>query len=230
MLKFIDVSTSKFGHRAEGQPPRLLIVHSTDMPTDTSLEMLTRNPREVSVHYMICPKGSVYRMVGEDKRAWHAGKSFWRGASDINSASIGIELVWPADREAGLDEIPGPFPQPQMDALLELAQGIVRRWDIKPEDVLAHSDIAPGRKRDPGERFDWKQMAAAGLALLPSRPLPLPPTGDMAPLLARYGYDTRDEHAALIAFQKHFRQRECSGIADSETRSLLQWLLEKTGR
>ncbi len=230
MLKFIDVSTHKFGHRADGQPPRLLIIHSTDMPTDTSLEMLTRNPREVSVHYMICPKGMVYRMVGEDKRAWHAGKSYWRGASDINSASIGIELVWPADREASEDEIPGPFPQPQMDALLELAQGICTRWNIKPEDVLAHSDIAPGRKRDPGPRFDWKQLAAAGLAWLPARPYPMPPTGDITLLLARYGYDVKDEEAALRAFQMHFRPAMVNGIADSETRSLIQALLLKTGR
>jgi N-acetylmuramoyl-L-alanine amidase len=182
------------------------------------------------VHYMICPEGQVYRMVGEDKRAWHAGKSYWRGNTDINSASIGIELVWPADREAQEDEVPGPFPQPQMDTLLELASGIVKRWEIKPEDVLAHSDIAPARKRDPGQRFDWAQLAKAGLALLPARPLPMPPTGDILSLLARYGYDTKDEQAAVIAFQKHFRPRDCAGFADSETRSLLQWLLNKTGR
>lgn len=226
----IPVATDKYGERAGGVTPSLLIVHSTDLPTDSSLETLTRSAREVSCHYLIAPDGTLYSMVPEDKRAWHAGRSFWRGERDINSHSIGVELVWPEDREAEEDEIPGPFPPAQMDALLTLARGICDRWPIPPENVLAHSDIAPARKRDPGERFDWGQMARAGLALLPPRPLPLPPTGDPAPLLARYGYDIHDPHAALIAFQRHFRPRDCCGIADSETRSLLLALLHHTGR
>jgi N-acetylmuramoyl-L-alanine amidase len=226
----ILMPTEKYGERAEGVKPSLLIIHSTDMPTASSLEVLTRSSREVSCHYLIAPDGTVYSMVPEDKRAWHAGKSYWRGQTDINSLSIGIELVWPDDREAREDETPGPFWDKQMDALVALAKEIIARWSIKPEDVLAHSDIAPGRKRDPGERFDWKRLEAEGLVLLPKRPFPMPSTGDVTPLLKRYGYDTRDEKAAIIAFQRHFRQRDCSGIPDSETRSMLEWLLKKTGR
>ena len=230
MKNIIDMRTKKFGERAEGCQPELVIIHSTDMPTAPSLDALVRSPREVSCHYLIAPDGKIYHMVSEDKRAWHAGKSFWRGKTDVNSLSIGIELVWPDDREAHEDEIPGPFWAPQMDALVELLGDIKSRRDIRPENVLAHSDIAPARKRDPGPRFDWGRLAAEGLALLPTRPLPLPPTGDIAPLLKRFGYDITNESAALVAFQRHYRQRDCSGISDSETRSLLQWLLKATGR
>lgn len=229
-MKIIDIPTDKYGERSESVRLKHLIIHSTDLPTAASLEVLTRSPREVSCHYLISPEGTIYRMVPEEKRAWHAGKSYWRGETDINSASIGIELVWPADREAAEDEIPGPFPDAQMEALVELAEDIIRRHGIKPEDVLAHSDIAPGRKRDPGERFEWKRLAEAGLVIWPQRPYPIPPTGDMEPLLKRYGYDVRDVHAAVVAFQKHFRPRDCTGIADSETRSMLEWLLQKTKR
>lgn len=229
MPKFIDIPTDKHGERSV-ERPTLLIIHSTDLPTVTSLEVLTRSAREVSCHYLISPEGNIYRMVPEDRRAWHAGKSSWRGHKDVNSMSIGIELVWPGDREASEDEIPGPFPEAQLNALYELAEDITSRWGILPEDVLAHSDVAPGRKRDPGQRFPWKALADTGVALWPWRPLPMPPTGDLSPLLERYGYDVHDPHAALIAFQRHFRPRDCSGIADSETRSLLEWLLKKTRR
>lgn len=230
MKNLIDMPTQKFGDRIDDAKPQLVIIHSTDMPTMPSLDALVRSPREVSCHYLISPEGKTYRMVAEDKRAWHAGKSSWRGKTDINSLSIGIELVWPEDREAKLDEVPGPFWEPQMDALIQLLYDIKTRWDILPENFLAHSDVAPARKRDPGERFDWARLAAEGLALMPTRPLPMPPTGEMAPLLKRYGYDVSDETAALIAFQRHFRPRECKGIADSETRSTLQWLLKATNR
>ncbi len=229
MVSFIDIPTSKHGERSV-ERPTLLIIHSTDLPTTTSLEVLTQSSREVSCHYLISPEGNTYRMVPEDRRAWHAGKSSWRGQKDVNSMSIGIELVWPPDREAELDEIPGPFPEAQLDALYALSEDITSRWGILPEDVLAHSDVAPGRKRDPGERFPWNKLADTGVALWPWRPLPMPPTGDLSPLLKRYGYDVTDPSAALVAFQRHFRPRDCRGIADSETRSLLEWLLKKTHR
>ncbi len=229
-MKRITLSTDKFGERRDGMAPSLLIIHSTDLPTAASIEVLTTAPREVSCHYLICPKGTIYGMVPEDKRGWHAGKSSWRGEKDVNSLSIGIELVWPEDREAKEGEIPGPFWEPQMESLVALSGEIVKRWGIKPADILAHSDIAPARKRDPGERFDWKRLADAGIALLPTRPMPMPRSGDIMPLLARFGYDISEPHAALVAFQKHYRQRDCSGIADSETRSMIEWLLQKTGR
>lgn len=230
MLKFTDIPTDKHNERAVEQPS-LLIIHSIGMPLATSLELLTRSAREVSCHYLIAPDGMIYRMVPEERRAWHAGKSSWRGQRDINSLSIGIELAWSLDKEANEEtDIPGPFPEAQMEALFELAEEITARWGILPEDVLGHSDIAPGRKRDPGERFPWQKLADTGVALWPWRPLPMPPTGDLAPLLKRYGYDVTDPEAALIAFQRHFRPRDCGGLADSQTRSLLEWLLKKTGR
>jgi len=231
MPKIINIPTDKFGERADGVAPSLLIIHSIGMPVDSALDLLTANPREVSCHYLISSKGQIFSMVPEDKRAWHAGKSSWRGHKDINSTSIGIELQWSDEHEANEElDIPGPFPDVQMDALVELCKAICARWNITPENILGHSDIAPGRKRDPGERFDWKRLAAEGLALLPTRPLPMPPGGDLEDLLARLGYDVRDPQAAIIAFQRHYRQRDCTGLTDSETRSLLQWLVNKTGR
>lgn len=226
----IFIPTDKYGERADGVKPSLLIIHSIGMPTATALELLTRSVREISCHYLISPDGKVYSMVPEDKRAWHAGKSKWQGQTDINSLSIGIELGWSLEHEASEEDVPGPFPQEQMEALLNLVKGIVERWHIRPENILAHSDIAPTRKRDPGERFDWKQLEKAGLVLLPSRPLPLPPMGDIISLLQRIGYDVSDERAALIAFQRHYRQRDCSGIPDAETRSMLEWMMKKTRR
>ena len=230
MLKIIEVETTKYGERRICANPSLLIIHSIGMPLTTSLEMLTSSSREISVHYLIAPDGTVYAMVPENMRAWHAGKSYWRGQTDVNSLSIGIELAWSLDKEAHEEDLPGPFPDEQMDALVELCKGIQARWGIKPENVLAHSDVAPSRKRDPGERFDWGRMEAEGLALLPHRPYPLPSTGDVTPLLARLGYDVIDPKAALIAFQRHYRQRDCCGIADSETRSMIEWLLKRLER
>lgn len=222
--------TEKYGERADNVRPSILIIHSTDLPTAASLEALVHSKREVSCHYLITPEGEIYAMVPEEKRAWHAGKSFWRGKTDINSLSIGIELVWPADREAAEDEIPGPFTEKQMEALIPLAKEITKRWGIQPENILAHSDVAPGRKRDPGERFDWALFNKEGIGLWPTRPYPSPPSGEITPLLARYGYEVSDPKEATIAFQRHFRTRDCAGVADSETRGILQWLLEKTGR
>lgn len=231
MLQIIDIPTDKYGERARPRP-HLLVIHSMGLPVTTGLELLTKSSREVSCHYAIAPDGKVYRMVPEDKRAWHAGKSYWRGITDINSASIGIELICPGEggRERDEEEVPGPFPDVQLNALFELAEDITSRWGILPEDVLAHSDIAPGRKRDPGELFPWHALAKTGVALWPWRPYPMPSSGELAPLLRRYGYDVSDPQAAVIAFQRHFRPRECSGIANSETRSLIEWLLQKTRR
>jgi N-acetylmuramoyl-L-alanine amidase len=234
-MQVVSCPTQKHGARANNQPPTLLLIHSTDMPLDLSLEMLTTNPREVSAHYLIGLDGLVHALVPEDRRAWHAGKSFWRGEADVNSASIGIELVWPGDRVASDTETPGPFTPSQMAAVVELSQGIVARWRIKPDNILAHSDVAPARKRDPGERFDWDFMARHGLGLYP--PKDLPPTKkasrkpeELVSLLERYGYDVSDPKAAVRAFQRHFRPVKCNGMSDGDTKARLVWLLEKLGR
>lgn len=220
----IHLPTQKFGERASGAYPKYLIIHSIGLPLDTALTLLTTAPLEVSVHYLITPDGTIFSMVPEEKRAWHAGKSMWQGESDINSFSIGIELAWSLEREADPEDLPGPFPEAQMSALISLAKSIQARWNVLPENILAHSDVSPARKRDPGEQFDWKRMADEGLGVFPVRPYPFPPDGDISAKLQRIGYDVTDLPAALVAFQRHYRPRACDGVADSETRSILQWL------
>jgi N-acetylmuramoyl-L-alanine amidase len=163
-------------------------------------------------------------MVAEEKRAWHAGRSFWRGITDVNSASVGIELHNPG-HEWGYR----PFSRRQMQACLDLVSDIVRRHGIAPHHVVGHSDIAPTRKEDPGERFDWPLLARHGLALArPDRLLPDPGWDDsaFAEGLARFGYDVSDPSATTRAFQRRFRQERVDGAIDAETRAILATLLE----
>lgn len=146
---------------------------------------------EVSAHWLIHEDGLTEALVPEDRRAWHAGAGAWQGRDDVNSRSIGIELVNPGDR---------PFPEPQMAALEVLLRGIMARWGIGPEGVIAHSDLAPERKIDPGPRFDWRRLARQGLAVWPFAP------GEDRPLaesLSRIGYP--DSPARLAAFRLRFR-------------------------
>lgn len=140
-----------------GQRPELIVLHYTGMADAASArERLCDPAAEVSAHWLVDEDGSVEALVPEDRRAWHAGAGSWRGRGDVNSHSIGIELVNPGDR---------PFPAPQMDALVALLRGIMSRWQIGPEGVIGHSDMAPDRKIDPGPRFDWQRLARDGLAL-----------------------------------------------------------------
>ena len=141
----------------------MLVIHYTGMVPDTrALDWMCNPTSSVSAHYFIDEAGAVWRLVSEERRAWHAGVSAWRGAADINSRSIGIELSNPG-HEFGYHD----FPQPQIDALIDLAKGIVARHPIPPRNVVGHSDIAPARKIDPGERFPWRQLADAGIGLWP---------------------------------------------------------------
>jgi N-acetylmuramoyl-L-alanine amidase len=145
--------------RLRGLTPSLLILHYTGLPTvEKSLEILSRPDCKVSCHYVIGTEGRVYQMVAEDKRAWHAGLSSWHGETDINSASIGIEI-----QNAGINGGSPDFPAVQMGAVAALSKDIITRHRIKPERVLAHSDIAPSRKTDPGEKFDWRGLANSGV-------------------------------------------------------------------
>jgi len=144
------------GPRRDGLMPRLIVIHYTAMASaDAALERLCDPSAEVSAHYLICAKGQIIQMVKEDQRAWHAGQGEWAGCGDINSRSIGIEL----DNRGT-----HPFAEPQMRALEALMRGIMDRWDIPPTGVIGHSDMAPGRKTDPGPRFDWVRLARQGLA------------------------------------------------------------------
>src|SRR5690606_4628501 len=181
---------------------------------------------KVSAHYLIDEKGQVVALVPEEKRAWHAGKSYWRGITDVNSASIGIELVNPG-HEWGYR----PFPDAQMEALLPLLADIVDRHDISPTNVVGHSDIAPARKTDPGELFDWERLARLRLAL----PVPKPKMrlvydnpGAFYLALERFGYDITDGRAAVRAFQRRWRPKIIDGEIDGQIGGLLfELLLER---
>lgn len=145
-----------FGPRKGGLTPTLVVLHYTAMQNaQVAMDRLCDPLAEVSAHYLICRTGTVTQLVDEEHRAWHAGMGEWRGQTDINSRSIGVEL------DNGGDH---PFPEPQMVALETLLRAIIDRWQIAPDNVIGHSDMAPGRKRDPGPRFDWTRLARTGLA------------------------------------------------------------------
>jgi N-acetylmuramoyl-L-alanine amidase len=222
MSDIIDAPSPNFNERS--LPVSMLVVHYTGMRDGAAaIGRLRASDSGVSAHYVVAEDGQVLRLVSEDKRAWHAGKSWWRGIQDINSASVGIEIVNPG-HEFGYR----PFPEPQIDALVPLVADIVRRHRIKPPYVVGHSDIAPVRKQDPGELFPWARLAKVGLALArPTRNLMDPHWTDGGFLLAleRYGYDVRNRSAAVVAFQRRFRPELLDGIIDGECRAILLGLL-----
>jgi N-acetylmuramoyl-L-alanine amidase len=178
----------------------------------------------VSAHYLIEEDGAVWRLVPEDRRAWHVGVSFWAGRRDLNGTSIGIELVNP-----GHDNGYRAFPDRQMAALEALAREILTRHPIPARHVLGHSDVAPRRKTDPGELFDWPRLARAGIGLWPAAAGDagvVPDIAETQRLLAAIGYETPqtgaldDETRAVVAaFQRHFRPSRCDGEADADTRA-----------
>jgi N-acetylmuramoyl-L-alanine amidase len=159
----IEAPSPNFGARRGGRRPDLVVLHYTGMASaEAALERLCNPAAEVSAHWMVAEDGRIWRLVAEEERAWHAGEGAWRGEGDVNSRSIGIELVNPGPL-AGLP----PYPERQMAALEALLAGVMARWGIAPADVIAHSDMAPGRKADPGPKFDWRRLARAGLAFWP---------------------------------------------------------------
>ncbi|WP_294172826.1 N-acetylmuramoyl-L-alanine amidase [uncultured Sphingomonas sp.] len=202
----------------------MLVLHYTGMPdSEGALGRLTSHEAKVSCHYCVDEDGTVYRLVEEERRAWHAGKSYWRGVRDVNSASIGIEIVNPG-HEFGYRD----FPDEQIAALIPLVADIKDRHGIGRGNVVAHSDIAPARKEDPGELFPWEALAKRRLALpSPTRGLIDPYWSDAAFLLAleRFGYDVIDQVKAVIAFQRRFRPNRIDGIIDGECRAKLLALL-----
>lgn len=228
------------GERRNGRTPDMIIMHYTGMPTaEGALHWLTVPESEVSCHYMVFEDGRVVQMVPESRRAWHAGKSFWKGETDINSRSIGIEIANPG-HPGGLPE----FPEAQIEAVIGLCRDIVDRHFIPAERVLAHSDIAPIRKVDPGERFPWDVLAFAGIGHY-VEPAPIgggrffqrgdggPPVQALQAMLALYGYNTPvtgefcDRTAGdVAAFQRHFRRARVDGIADFSTIDTLHRLLQ----
>lgn len=173
----------------------MVVIHYTGMQSHrAALERLCDPAAEVSAHWLISEAGETLALVPEDLRAWHAGAGAWGGVSDVNSRSIGIELTNPGDR---------PFPEPQMAAFERLLAGILWRWSIPPERVIAHSDMAPGRKTDPGPRFDWRRLARVGLSVWPE-PAEAGAGGFHAAARA-FGYPDVAPDLVLAAFRLRFR-------------------------
>ena len=215
----IERPSPNHGPRAAG-PVDILLLHYTGMvDAGQALARMCDAQAAVSAHYMIDEDGAVYRLVDEDRRAWHAGDSFWAGATDINSRAVGLELVNPG-HEFGYRR----FPDAQMDALIALAGDILARHPIPSWRVLGHSDVAPARKQDPGELFDWPRLAAAGIGLWPAGPVADAATDVDAEAVARdlaaIGYRMADGAAAVAAFQRHFRPARFDGRIDAETAGL----------
>lgn len=205
-------------------PISMIVLHYTGMPdAGAALDRLTSPQSGVSAHYLIDEAGTVTRLVDDDRRAWHAGKSSWRGVTDVNSASIGIELANPG-HEFGYR----PFPDEQVAALIPLLASIKDRHGITRGNVVGHSDVAPARKEDPGELFPWEALARRRLALpSPTRGLIDPEWSDAGFILAleRFGYDVGQPQLAVVAFQRRFRPGRIDGVIDGECRAKLLALL-----
>lgn len=213
-----ELPSPNWNARPPGAAVDMLVLHYTGMVSAEAALARLRDPAaQVSAHYMIDEDGTVTALVPEAGRAWHAGVSFWQGRANLNDVSIGIELVNPG-HEWGYR----PFPAAQMTALESLARGILGRWPIPPERVVAHSDIAPMRKQDPGELFDWRGLARAGIGFWPDESPAIPPDPERArAALARIGYALEPQRVpfamALAAFQRRFRPACCNGCLDAET-------------
>ena len=251
MLKFTAESSvaaevipsPNHNERRDGRKPDMLVLHYTGMlSAQMALEKLCSTKSEVSAHYFVFEDGHIVQSVPEARRAWHAGVSSWHGETDINSCSIGIEIANP-----GHDNDYRDFPKRQIAALTTLCRGILTRYRIPPDRVLGHSDVAPSRKRDPGEKFPWRTLAESGVGTWLA-PVPIRDGGprlglgdennDVAKLqkaLIDYGYGVEPTgifdplmQDVVLAFQRHFRPALIDGIADESTVETLQALLKAT--
>jgi N-acetylmuramoyl-L-alanine amidase len=226
--------------RKDGVTPDMILLHYTGMrDNEAAIRHLCTQATEVSAHYVVLPDGFIVQLVAESRRAWHAGVSSWAGDTDINSCSIGIEIANP-----GHDHGYPDFPRRQIAAVTALCRSILTRHYIPADRVLAHSDVAPNRKQDPGEKFPWKTLADSGVGLW-VKPAPVTQSGpifvlgetdpaiqETQQLLARYGYGvspsgyldgtTRD---CIAAFQRHFRPSKIDGVIDGSTVATLKALI-----
>jgi N-acetylmuramoyl-L-alanine amidase len=228
-----------FDERTGLARPDMIILHYTGMQfSHEAIHRLCDPKARVSCHYVVLETGSIIQLVPENKRAWHAGVSVWGGDTDINSRSIGIEVCNPG-HDFGYPE----FPSRQIAATITLCRSILTRNIIRPEHVLAHSDVAPSRKQDPGEKFPWKLFAQSGVGLW-AEPGPVPDAEPLRPndsgtkvtdlqrLLVEYGYGIEvsglydvPTMEIITAFQRHFRQAQVDGITDATTLQTLRKLL-----
>ena len=204
----VEAPSPNFGPRRDGARPDIVVIHHTGMESaEAALARLCDASAEVSCHWLIAEDGRVWRLVDEALRAWHAGAGAWGDAGDVNSRSIGIELANPGPL-AGFP----PFPEPQMAALERLLAGILARWAISPARVIAHSDMAPGRKTDPGPKFDWRRLARSGLAVWPEPVAGAAPCWDAFQAAAgRFGYPAGPD--LLAAFRLRFRPHASGSLA-----------------
>ena len=227
------------GPRAAGKPVDILLLHYTGMISEVGALTWLASPRsQVSAHYFVAEDGRIVQMVDEAERAWHAGQSFWAGESDVNSRSIGIEIANPG-HEFGYRS----FPRVQIAAVIALCRDVLSRHAIPPRRVLAHSDVAPLRKEDPGELFPWGELAAAGIGhwvmpalVVAGSEFRLGDRGaavvDLKQRFRVYGYSLGaesvfDEATAAVvrAFQRHFRPAQVDGIVDVSTIATLDRLI-----
>jgi N-acetylmuramoyl-L-alanine amidase len=230
------------GQRLNGRAPDMILLHYTGMlDAEEALQRLCSPDSKVSSHYVVFEDGRITQCVPESERAWHAGVSYWDGETDINSCSIGIEIANPG-HEFGYPD----FPSRQIAAVITLCRGIIARRGIRADRVLAHSDVAPSRKQDPGEKFPWRRLSDSGVGLW-VLPAPIVDDGprlsvgerseavrELKENLTAYGYgigiggdydvDTAD---VVRAFQRHFRPAKVDGEADTSTCSTLAALLDK---
>jgi N-acetylmuramoyl-L-alanine amidase len=233
------IPSANFGERNKGRLPDMILLHYTGMPdVQGAITQLCTAGTDVSSHYIVLEDGRIIQCVPESKRAWHAGVSSWAGEDDINSCSIGIEIV-----NCGHDWGYPDFPLRQIAAVIALCRGIMLRRNVPLHRVLAHSDVAPSRKKDPGEKFPWHSLANSGVGhwvqpapIVRSEALKSGATGEevrgLQQALARYGYglsitgkyDTATTEV-VTAFQRHFRPAKVDGIADYSTLATLQALL-----
>lgn len=220
-LTFIDAPSPSFNDRLA--PLDALVLHYTGMASGEAALARLRDPAaQVSAHYVVEEDGRVFRLVAEDKRAWHAGPSVWQGTNDLNSRSIGIEIV-----NGGHDFGLPPYPDRQIEAVIGLCRDIVERWRIPASRIVGHSDIAADRKEDPGELFPWRTLARAGVGLWPYEPVRAAPDGqdwrsDLRTIgygLAAPGGQGYSETKVLEAFQRRWRPEAITGVPDPDTRA-----------
>jgi len=233
------IPSPNFGERNKGLVPDMIVLHYTGMPDpEGAIARLCSAGTDVSAHYIVLEDGRIVQTVPEAKRAWHAGVGFWAGEEDINSCSIGIEII-----NRGHDWGYPDFPSRQIAAVTALCRGIMLRHDLQPHRVLGHSDVSPSRKKDPGEKFPWHSLANSGVGhwvmpapIVRGETMKLGTAGDdvlaLQHALARYGYgiETDGQYNAptmevVTAFQRHFRPQRVDGLVDHSTLTTLQALL-----
>jgi N-acetylmuramoyl-L-alanine amidase len=238
------IPSPNYGDRNKGRQPDMILLHYTGMAdVEGAITQLCTAGTDVSAHYIVLEDGRIVQCVPEAKRAWHAGKAIWAGEEDINSCSIGIEIV-----NRGHDWGYPEFPLRQIAAVIALCRGIMLRRGVPTHRVLAHSDVAPSRKKDPGEKFPWHSLANSGVGHW-VQPAPIvrgdslklgtisDAVGDMQAAFARYGYGipTSGQYdgatmEVISAFQRHFRPARVDGIADHSTMATLSALLASLGK